>query len=80
MEKENKIGLDRKQMTALQLMAIAAILLTFFTGDKVLFAFSMLTMCMLKTIAMVTFEDKNEAIFAALYAGFTIILFFDLQI
>ena len=67
-------------MTALQLMAIAAILLTFFTGDKVLFAFSMLTMCMLKTIAMVTFEDKNEAIFAALYAGFTIILFFDLQI
>tara|TARA_Y100000310_G_C20607846_1_gene776461 strand:- start:1066 stop:1302 length:237 start_codon:yes stop_codon:yes gene_type:complete len=78
MEEENKIGLDRKQMTALQLMAIAAILLTFFTGDKVLFAFSMLTMCVLKAIAMVTFEDKREAAFAALYTGLTIMLFFDL--
>ena len=75
MEKENKLGIDKKQMNALQLMALLAILLAFFTGDKTLFAVAMLTMCGLKTIAMIAFEDNKEAIFAALYAGFAILFF-----
>ena len=78
MENENTPMIDRKQMNGLQFMALAAMLLTFFTGDKALFATAVAMMCALKLVAMVMYEDSKEAIFATIYAGFAIMFFFDL--
>jgi hypothetical protein len=79
MEEDKKNPLiDRRQMNTLQFMALIAMLLSFLTGDKNLFATAVAMMCALKMIAMVLYEDSKEAFFAAIYAGFAIIFFFDL--
>jgi hypothetical protein len=78
METENKPLMDRGQMNALQLMALVAMLLSFFTGDRMLFAVATAMMCGLKIMGMVMYEDSKEAIFAAIYAGFAIFFFLDM--
>ena len=78
MENENAPLIERKQMNYLQFMALIAMLLSFLTGDKPLFAGAVTIMCALKFIAMVMYEDPKEAIFATVYAGFAIIFFLDL--
>ncbi len=78
MEKENKPLIERKKMNSLQLMALVAMLLTFITGDKTLFATATAMVCGLKVLSMVFYEDSKEAIFATVYAGFAILFFFDL--
>ena len=78
MENENTPLIERKQMNGLQFMALIAMLLSFLTGDKTLFAAAVTIMCALKFIAMVMYEDSKEAIFATRYAGFAIIFFLDL--
>ena len=75
MENENKLGLDRKQMMALQVMALVAMFLTFLTEDKTLFGVALLMMTGLKALAMVLFEDKREAIFVAIYIGLAFLFF-----
>ena len=78
MENENKEVIPRKKMNGLQLIAIVAMLLTFLTANKVLFAIAVAMMCGLKIISMVIYEDSKEAIFATIYAGFAILFFFDM--
>lgn len=78
MENENAPLIERKQMNGLQFMALIAMVLSFLTGDRELFATTVATMCVLKLIAMVIYEDSKEAIFATIYAGFAIIFFLDL--
>ena len=75
---EKKPLVERGQMNALQFMALVAMLLAFMTGHKMLFATSTATMCGLKVMGMVMYEDSKEAIFAAIYAGFAILFFLDL--
>jgi len=65
-------------MNSLQFMALVAMMLTFFTSNKMLFATAVVMMCGLKLIAMVMYEDSKEAIFATIYAGFAILFFFDM--
>ena len=78
METEYTPLMERGQMNALQLMALIAMLLAFFTGDKTLFATATAMMCGLKIMGMVMYEDSKEAIFAAIYAGFAIFFFLDM--
>ncbi len=78
MENENTPMIERKQMNGLQFMALVAMMLSFLTGDKPLFATAVAIMCALKLIAMVMYEDSKEAVFATIYAGFAIIFFLDL--
>ena len=78
MENEKKPMIERAQLNALQFMALVAMLLTFFTGDKALFAVAISMMCGLKAMAMIMYEDSKEAIFAAVYAGFAIFFFLDM--
>jgi hypothetical protein len=78
MENKNEPLMTRKQMNGLQFMALMAMLLTFFTSNKMLFATAVAMMCGLKLIAMVMYEDSKEAIFATIYAGFAILFFFDM--
>ena len=78
MENENKPLMERSQLNALQLMALAAMLLTLLTGDNMLFATATAMMCGLKLLAMVWYEDSKEAFFAAIYAGFAIFFFLDM--
>lgn len=78
MENETPPMIERKKLNNLQLMALVAMLLTFLTGDKALFATATAMMCGLKFLAMMMYEDSKEAFFAAIYAGFAIIFFFDL--
>jgi len=73
---EKKPLIERGQLNALQLMALVAMLLAFFTGHKLLFATSTAMMCALKVMGMVMYEDSKEAFFAAIYAGFAILFFF----
>tara|TARA_R110000824_G_C15115222_1_gene667497 strand:- start:294 stop:530 length:237 start_codon:yes stop_codon:yes gene_type:complete len=77
MENETKPLIERKKMNTLQLMALAAMLLTFFSGDKTLFATATAMMCGLKIVSMVIYEDSKEAFFATIYAGFAILFFLD---
>jgi hypothetical protein len=78
MEEEKKPLIEREKLNMLQLMALAAMLLTLLTGNSVAFAAATAMMCGLKLMAMVMYEDSKEAIFAAIYAGFAILFFFDL--
>jgi|TARA_R110000824_G_scaffold172318_1_gene350114 hypothetical protein len=78
MENESKPLMERSQLNRLQLMALVAMLLTFFTGDKLFFAVATSMMCGLKIMGMVMYEDSKEAIFAAIYAGFAIFFFLDM--
>tara|TARA_B100000676_G_C17826053_1_gene705234 strand:- start:258 stop:494 length:237 start_codon:yes stop_codon:yes gene_type:complete len=78
MENEKEPMMKREQLNALQFMALIAMLLTFFTGNKMLFATAISMMCGLKAMAMVMYEDSKEAIFAAVYAGFAIFFFLDM--
>jgi hypothetical protein len=78
MEEDKKPLIDRKSMNALQLMAVAAMLLTLLGGEKLGFAVAMAMMCGLKLISMATFEDTKEAIFAAIYGGFAVWFFMEL--
>lgn len=70
--------MTRKQMNGLQFMALMAMLLTFLTSNKMLFATAVAMMCCLKLISMVIYEDSKEAVFATIYAGFAILFFFDM--
>ena len=78
MEEEKTPFIDRKTMNMLQLMAVAAMLLTLLTGERTAFAVATAMMCGLKLIAMSTFEDTKEAIFAAIYGGFAVYFFMEL--
>ena len=78
MEEENKPFIERAQMNMLQLMALAAMLLTLLTNNNTAFAVATAMMCGLKLMAMVMYEDSKEAVFATIYAGFAILFFFDL--
>jgi hypothetical protein len=78
MEEENKPFIERAKLNKLQLMALAAMLLTLFTENHTAFAVATAMMCGLKLMAMVIYEDSKEAIFATIYAGFAIMFFFDL--
>lgn len=78
MEEEKTPLIERGKMNMLQFMALAAMLLTLFTGNNSAFAIATAMMCVLKLIAMVVYEDSKEAIFATIYAGFAILFFFDL--
>jgi hypothetical protein len=78
MEEENKPLIERATSNTLQLMALAAMLLTLLTGNHAAFAVATAMMCALKLMAMVMYEDSKEAIFATIYAGFAIMFFFDL--
>jgi hypothetical protein len=78
MEEEKKPLIERKKLNMLQLMALVAMLLTLLTGNHIAFAVATAMMCAIKLLAMVIFEDSKEAIFAAIYAGFAILFFFDL--
>ena len=78
MEEENKPLIERAQMNTLQLMALAAMLLTLLTRNNTAFAVATGMMCGLKLMSMVMYEDSKEAIFATIYAGFAILFFFDL--
>ena len=70
--------IERGKMNMLQLMAVAAMLLTLLTGERTAFAVATAMLCGLKLMAMVMYEDSKEAVFAAIYAGFAILFFFDL--
>ena len=70
--------IERGKMNMLQLMAVAAMLLTLLTGERTAFAVATVMLCGLKLMAMVMYEDSKEAVFAAIYAGFAILFFFDL--
>lgn len=65
-------------MNGLQFMALVAMMLTFLTSNKMLFATAVAMMCGLKLISMVIYEDSKEAVFATIYAGFAILFFFDM--
>ena len=77
MKEENPM-IERGKMNMLQLMAVAAMLLTLLTGERTAFAVATAMLCGLKLMAMVMYEDSKEAVFAAIYAGFAILFFFDL--
>ena len=78
MEEEKTPFIERAKLNTLQLMALAAMLLTLLTGNHIAFAVATAMMCGLKIIAMIAYEDSKEAIFATIYAGFAIMFFFDL--
>jgi len=78
MEEEKTPFIDRKKMNTLQLMGVAAMLLTLLTGEKTGFAVATAMMCGLKLLAMHTFEDSKEAFFAAVYGGFAVYFFMGL--
>jgi len=78
LEEEKQPLVDRKTLNTLQFMAIIAMLLTLITGNRLGFAIGTGMMCALKLLAMATFEDSKEAIFAAIYAGLTIYFFMEL--
>ena len=78
MEQEKAPLIDRKTMNVLQLMAVTAMCLTLLTGERTGFAVATAMMCVLKLIAMASFEDTKEAIFAAIYGGFAVWFFMEL--
>jgi len=79
MQEENQNPIvERKKMNMLQVMALVAMLLTLLTGERTAFAVAISMLCGLKILAMVIYEDSREAFFAAVYAGFAILFFFDL--
>ena len=78
MEEEKPPFIDRQKMNTLQLMGVAAMLLTQLTGEKTGFAVATAMMCGLKLLAMHTFEESKEAFFAAVYGGFAVYFFMGL--
>ena len=78
MEEEKTPAIDRKTLNVLQLMAVAAMLLTFLTGERTGFAVATAMMCGLKLVGMATFEDSKEAFFAAIYGGLAVWFFMEL--
>ena len=78
MEEQKQPLIDRKTLNILQFMAIAAMLLTLLTGNRLGFAAGTAMMCGLKLISMASFEDSREAIFAAIYGGFAVYFFMEL--
>jgi len=78
MEEEKKPIIDRKTLNILQLMGVAAMVLTLLTGERTGFAVATAMMCALKFIGMITFEDSKEAFFAAVYGGLAIWFFMEL--
>jgi len=77
-EEEKTPIIDKKSMNMLQLMAVAAMLLTLLTNERTGFAVATAMMCGLKLISMATFEDTKEAVFAAIYGGLAIWFFMEL--